>query len=158
MAAGVLPTRGDNDQNRDNNDADVLYGHGMVWNRDLPGVAGDLKLSFDLRVNLETGKGFGTAEDPIHPDWNIHFSIDSLKKEKQPKGESRFTLGGAVTRANDPSNVQVTIFQNGRQIADVNPQLIRDLHLGPGDSRPWASKNYPGRAASGGAWDELWHS
>ena len=33
----------------DDKNADVLYGHGMVWNRALPGVAGDLKLSFDLR-------------------------------------------------------------------------------------------------------------
>ena len=65
-------------------DGDTMYGHGMVWNRDLPGILGDLRLSFDLRVNLETGIGFGTAEDPVHPDWNIHFSIDSLRKEKRP--------------------------------------------------------------------------
>src|SRR2546425_2006477 len=87
------------------NEGDTMYGHGMVWNRDLPGVAGDLKLSFDLRVNLETGKGFGTAEDPVHPDWNIHFSIDSVKSEKRPKGETRFTMSGVVTRANNPNNV-----------------------------------------------------
>src|SRR5467141_3393139 len=109
LAASVLPTLADNDQNRDNNDADVLYGHGMVWNRDLPGVAGDLKLSFDLRVNLETGKGFGTAEDPVHPDWNIHFSIDSVQKEKRPKGENRFTMTGVVTRANNPANVGLPV-------------------------------------------------
>jgi hypothetical protein len=39
LAAGALtaPAEADNDKK-----ADVLYGHGMVWNRDLPGVAGDL--------------------------------------------------------------------------------------------------------------------
>ena len=46
---------------------DTLYAHGLVWNRDLPGVAGELKLGFNLRVNLVTGEGFGTAEDPVHP-------------------------------------------------------------------------------------------
>ena len=69
LAATVLPALADNNHDRDKNDtADVLYGHGMVWNRELPGDAGDLKLSFDLRVNLGTGAGFGTANDPIHPD------------------------------------------------------------------------------------------
>src|SRR5438105_7069061 len=109
LAASVLPTLADNDQNRDNNDADVLYGHGMVWNRDLPGVAGDLKLSFDLRVNLETGAGFGTADDPVHPDWNIHFAINSAKQEAISAGETRFTLTGVVTRANNQANVGLPI-------------------------------------------------
>src|SRR2546421_193325 len=70
---------------------DTLYGHGMVWNRDLSGVLGDLRLSFDLRVNLETGKGFGTSGDPVHPDWNTHFAIESVKREKRPGGEVRYT-------------------------------------------------------------------
>src|SRR4051794_18764858 len=81
LAASVLSVAASADEG--NHDGDTLYGHGMVWNRELPGVAGDLKLSFDLRLNLETGKGFGTAEDPIHPDWNTHFSIDSVKREKR---------------------------------------------------------------------------
>ena len=54
----------------------------VVWNRDLPGVAGDVKLSFDLRVNLETGTGFGTASDPIHPDWDIHFAIRGRRADE----------------------------------------------------------------------------
>src|SRR2546421_3039860 len=73
-------------------DGDTMYGHGMVWNRDLGGILGDLRLSFDLRVNLETGQGFGTAEDPVHPDWNSHFAISSIRQEKRPKGEKRFTM------------------------------------------------------------------
>jgi hypothetical protein len=74
-----------------------------------PGVAGDLKLSFDLRVNLETGIGFGTAEDPVHQDWNIHFSIDSVTQEKRPKGEVRYAMTGVVTRANNPANVGLPV-------------------------------------------------
>lgn len=94
---------------KDDHDADVLYGHGMVWNRDLPGVAGDLKLSFDLRVNLETGAGFGTAEDPVHPDWNIHFAINSTEQQKVRGGETRYTMRGMVIRANNPNNVGLPV-------------------------------------------------
>ncbi len=93
----------------DDKKADVLYGHGLVWNRDLPGVAGDLKLAFDLRVNLETGTGFGTSNDPVHPDWNIHFAINSTEQEKRPKGETRYTMRGEVIQANNPSNVGLPV-------------------------------------------------
>src|SRR5438105_3822440 len=81
LTAGALalPAGADDDKH----DGDTLYGHGLVWNRDLPGILGDLKLSFDLRVNLETGLGFGTAEDPVHPDWNSHFAITSIRQEKR---------------------------------------------------------------------------
>ena len=84
---------------------ETLYGHGMVWNRELAGVAGAVKLSFDLRVNLQTGTGFGTADDPVHSDWNIHFAINSAKQEKVRRGETRYTLVGVVTHANNPDNV-----------------------------------------------------
>src|SRR5215510_8303443 len=103
--AGALPVIADEGKNN----GDVLYGHGMVWNRDLPGVAGDLKLSFDLRVNLETGVGFGTAEDPIHPDWNVHFAINSAQRQKLRGGESRYTLIGVVTRANNAANLGLPV-------------------------------------------------
>ena len=63
-------------------DAEVLYGHGQVWNRALAGILGELKLAFDLRVNLETGAGFGAAGDPVFPDWNVHFAINSTQQEK----------------------------------------------------------------------------
>ena len=98
----------DND-GRDKSKADTLYGHGMVWNRELPGEAGEVKLSFDLRANLETGTGFGTAEDPVHPDWNIHFAINSTRQEKLRGNETRYTMFGVVTRANTPSNVGLPV-------------------------------------------------
>ena len=109
LAASALPALADNDHGHDKDDADVLYGHGMVWNRDLPGVAGDLKLSFDLRVNLVTGTGFGTAADPVHPDWNSHFAINSIQQQKVPGGESRYIMTGVVTRANNPANVGLPV-------------------------------------------------
>lgn len=87
-------------RHRRDDDAEVLYGHGQVWNRALLGVAGEVKLAFDLRVNLETGIGFGTAHDPVNPDWNIHFSIDSADRARLRGGESRYALKGVVTHAN----------------------------------------------------------
>lgn len=101
LAAG-LPALAN--EGHDKHDADTLYGHGMVWNRDLPGEAGELRLSFDLRVNLETGTGFGSASDPVFSDWNLHFAIDSTEREKRPSGESRYTMTGVVTRAANPDN------------------------------------------------------
>jgi hypothetical protein len=112
LAAGSLaiPARArDGHGDRDENNADVLYGHGLVWNRDLPGVAADLNLSFDLRVNLETGAGFGSADDPVHPDWNVHFAIDSTEQRKTRKGETRYTMRGVVTEANDPAKVGLPV-------------------------------------------------
>jgi len=102
LLAAALPALANEGQ--DKQEADTLYGHGMVWNRDLPGEAGELRLSFDLRINLETGIGFGTASDPIFPDWNMHFAIDSTEREKLPRGESRYTMTGVVTRAANPDN------------------------------------------------------
>ena len=69
----------------------------------LPGVAGELKLSFDLRVNLETGAGFGTAQDPVFPDWNVHFAIESAQRTRLRRGESQFMMSGVVTQANNPA-------------------------------------------------------
>jgi hypothetical protein len=108
LAASVLPTLAGKNSESDN-DADVLYGHGMVWNRDLPGVPGDLKQSFDLRVNLQTGAGFGSAEDPIHPDWSLHFAINTTQQEKLPANETRYSMTGVVTRANNPANVGLPV-------------------------------------------------
>jgi hypothetical protein len=130
LAAGAmaLPAGADEGQK----EGDTLYGHGLVWNRDLPGVAGDLKLAFDLRVNLEKGTGFGTAEDPVHPDWNIHFSIESVTREKRPKGEKRYTMTGVVTRANNPDNVGLPVKIIAETVGDTTAVAIRlgDLAFG----------------------------
>lgn len=76
------------------------YGHGMVWNTALPGLAGELLLSFDIRANLHTGKGFGTCSDSVHPQANLQFSIDAAQKHG-----NKFTMQGTVIRANDPAHV-----------------------------------------------------
>ena len=106
-------------------EGDVLYGHGLVWNRDLPGVAGELRLAFDLRVRLDTGTGFGTAADPVHPDWNNHFAIQTVVKEKRSGGEARFTMTGVVTQANNPANVGLPIRIAAETSGDATAVAIR---------------------------------
>jgi hypothetical protein len=96
-------------EGRADSDGDVLYGHGLVWNRDLPGVAGELQLAFDMRVNLETGLGSGTAHDPVHAEENVHFAIHSAERTRLRGGESQFMLKGVVTKANNPASVGLPV-------------------------------------------------
>ena len=109
LAASSLSAADDGHGSRQDEDAEVLYGHGLVWNRALPGTAGELKLAFDLRVNLETGAGFGTACDPVYPDSNVHFAIDSAQRTRIRRGESQFMLKGVVTQANNPASVGLPV-------------------------------------------------
>jgi len=120
------PAEGRNDDGEDGKKhGDVLYGHGLVWNRALSGIAAQLNLSFELRVSLETGTGFGTAEDPVHPDWNFHFAINSAEQEKRPKGETRFTLHGVVTEATNVANVGLPVTILAETSGDATAVAIR---------------------------------
>jgi hypothetical protein len=89
-------------------------------------------LSFDLRVNPQTGEGFGTAEDPIHSDWNIHFAINSMTSEKRTKGETRYTMKGVVTNANNPANLGQSVAIIAETVGDTTAVAIRlgDLAFG----------------------------
>lgn len=107
FSAAAQPAEAEDKKSRD--DAEIFYGHGMVWNRELEGVAGELNLSFDLRVNLETGVGTGTAHDPVHPDYNLQFAIDSVQRERVRGGEQRFTMVGIVTDAVNPDNIGLPV-------------------------------------------------
>lgn len=88
--------------------ADTLYGHGTVWNRALPGLAGQLNLSFDLRVNLETGTGGGSASDAVYPGENFHFAITETVRERV-RNEDRFVMAGHVTEAVNPAYVGLLV-------------------------------------------------
>jgi hypothetical protein len=108
LAASALALPAEADEGN-HGDADGLYGHGMVWNRDLPGVLGEIRLSFDLNLDLKASTGLGTANDPAFPDWGIHYAIDSVVQDKRPKGEVRFTMKGVVTAANNPANIGIPV-------------------------------------------------
>jgi hypothetical protein len=119
-------------ESHDDGDAEILYGHGQVWNRALAGVAGELKLSFDLRVNLETGVGFGTAQDPVFPDWNVHFAIESAGRTRRRRGESQFMMSGVVTQAANAALVgqPVRILAQTRGDTTAIAVAIGDLAFG----------------------------
>ena len=119
LAATPLAASCTSDDESDNADGDTFYGHGMVWNRQLPGAAGEVNLSFDLRVNLETGLGFGSAYDPIFPDWGLHFAIEAMESESVDKGEHRYTMAGVVTKANNASYVGLPV----RIVAETRDQI-----------------------------------
>ncbi len=81
----------------------AIYLHGMAWNRDLPGLLGELLLTFDIKVQL--GKtGFGTFADDVHPEFNSHFSIDSVKRHGDV-----YTMNGAIIASRDPASVGTPI-------------------------------------------------
>jgi hypothetical protein len=105
-------------------DGDTLYGHGMVWNRELPGLAGRLNLAFDLRVNLKTGTGSGSAGDPAYPREGFHFSIESAKRERL-RGEDRFVLAGTITDALDPAYIGVPVRIAAQTQGDTTAIVIR---------------------------------
>lgn len=105
-------------------DADTLYGHGMVWNRELPGLAGRLNLAFDLRVNLRTGTGAGSAGDPAHPDQSFQFAIEHTRRERV-RNEHRFFLEGRVTDALDPALVGAPVRIAAQTQGDTTAIVIR---------------------------------
>lgn len=77
----------------------AIYLHGMAWNRDLAGVFGELLLTFDIKVQPgETG--FGTFSDDVHPEFNSHFSINSVKRQGDV-----YTMTGEVIASRDPASV-----------------------------------------------------
>jgi hypothetical protein len=123
LLTAALATAAEADEGK--NGGDTLYGHGMVWNRDLPGILGQLRLSFDLRVNTETGIGFGTCTDPATPDFNSHFAITSITQEKAPKGETRFTMFGAVTESNNRAHVGLPVAIIAETAGDATAIAIR---------------------------------
>lgn len=108
----------------DRQSADTLYGHGTVWNRDLPGLAGRLNLAFDLRVNLETGTGGGSASDAVHPGENLHFAITHTHRERVGD-EDRFVMDGHVTEAVNPAYVGLPVRIAAQTQGDITAVVIR---------------------------------
>ena len=122
-AAGIfgLPVQARSDGRR----GDLLYGHGMVWNRDLPGEMRLLRLSFDLRISLSAGTGLGTAMDPVYSSWNLHFTLDDVRGEARPAGESIYLLSGRVTAAADPAKVGLPVRIAAETSGDTTAVVIR---------------------------------
>src|SRR5262245_42675591 len=83
--------------------AQVLYVHGLVWNTALPGVAGELLITFDVRAVIG-GAGLGTFADAVHPAINSHVAIDSATRHGNV-----YTLQGTVIRSNDADHIGTAV-------------------------------------------------
>jgi hypothetical protein len=77
----------------------IIYSHGMVWNTALPGVAGELLITFDVRAVIG-GTGLGTFADAVHPGINSHVAFNLATRQGDV-----YTLEGTVIRSNDAANV-----------------------------------------------------
>ncbi len=83
--------------------AEVIYSHGMVWNTELPGVFGELLITFDVRAVIG-GTGLGTLADSVHAGINSHVAFDSATRQGNV-----YTLQGTVIRSNDPGDVGTAV-------------------------------------------------
>jgi hypothetical protein len=76
-----------------------IYLHGCGWNRELPGVFGQVCLAFDIRAELG-GTGVGTLRDDVYPEVNSQVRINSATKQGD-----EYILEGEIIAAHDPANV-----------------------------------------------------
>jgi len=76
-----------------------IYLYGCGWNRALPGIFGEVCLTFDVRAELG-GTGVGTFRDDVNPEVNSQFQINSATKHGDV-----YTLEGEIIAARDPSNL-----------------------------------------------------
>jgi hypothetical protein len=76
-----------------------VYLHGCGWNRALPGVFGQICLTFEMRAELN-GTGVGTFRDDVHPEINSQFQIHSARRHGR-----LYTFEGEVIASRDPSLV-----------------------------------------------------
>jgi len=76
-----------------------VYLHGCGWNRALPGVFGQVCLTFEARAELG-GTGVGTFRDDVYPEVNSQFQINSATKHGDV-----YTLEGEIIAALDQAMV-----------------------------------------------------
>ena len=76
-----------------------VYLYGCGWNRALPGVFGEVCLTFDMRAEVG-GTGVGTFRDDVHPEVNSQYQINSATKHGD-----QFTLEGEIISSRSPDMV-----------------------------------------------------
>jgi len=108
--AGALTGAQMDDEGPSHDKSRPIYLHGCGWNRALPGVFGEVCLTFDIRAELG-GTGVGTLRDDVHPEVNSQVQINSVTKHRD-----EYTLEGEIIAARDPANV-------GRPISIVAQSL-----------------------------------
>src|SRR5262245_55227165 len=86
-----------------NNGPKPIYLYGCGWNKDLPGVFGEVCLTFDMRAELN-GTGLGTFGDDVHPEINSQFEITSAKKQG-----NQYVFSGRIIASKDSSLVGMLV-------------------------------------------------
>jgi hypothetical protein len=76
-----------------------VYLSGCGWNHALPGVFGEVCLTFDMRAELG-GTGVGTFRDDVHPEVNSQFMVNSATKHGD-----EYTFEGEIVSSRDPDLV-----------------------------------------------------
>ncbi len=76
-----------------------VYLWGCGWNRELPGVFGEVCLAFEMRALLN-GTGVGTFRDDVHPEVNSQWRVDRATRHG-----NTYTFEGEVTSSRDAALV-----------------------------------------------------
>lgn len=101
VAAGTL--RGAEGEEDPNNGPKPVYLHGCGWNHDLPGVFGEICLTFEMRAELG-GTGVGTFRDDVHPEVNSQFQVTRATHHGKV-----YTFEGEVVASRDPALVGLPV-------------------------------------------------
>ena len=80
-----------------------VYLSGCGWNRDAPGVFGQVCLAFEMRALLN-GTGVGTFRDDVHPEVNSQWRVDRAKRHG-----NTYTFEGEVIASRDPALVGLPV-------------------------------------------------
>jgi hypothetical protein len=86
-----------------NNGPKPVYLSGCGWNHDLPGVFGEVCLTFDMRAELG-GTGVGTFRDDVHPEVNSQFQVTRATHHGKV-----YTFEGEVIASRDPALVGLPV-------------------------------------------------
>lgn len=99
VAAAALKGTQKGDDGESNTRPKPVYLSGCGWNRALPGVFGEVCLTFDMRAELG-GTGVGTFRDDVHPEINSQFQINSATRR-----HDEYTFEGEIIASRDPAMV-----------------------------------------------------
>lgn len=104
-AAGALQDKPIDTEGGGNSRDRSVFMYGCGWNRAMPGVFGEVCLTFDARAELG-GTGVGTFHDDVHPEINSQFQINSATRNGD-----EYTFEGVITasRSRNMIGMQVVI-------------------------------------------------